>query len=89
YLDFCNNAVDRFDPYSPVTKTGGDNVYHFGLLGPTRINALRYAANALASQVLASGSDSRIGAVTWASDVIATLPPSSDPAVVGNFLDRM
>lgn len=87
---YCNAALDSPDPADPNNPADpGDGHYHFGLTGTSRLNALRFAANSLATQILNNGSNSRIGAITWASDVLNTLPLTADASVVGSFLDRM
>ncbi len=62
----------------------------FGLVGNTRINAVRYSANYLANQLLVdSSANNRIGAVRWDATLINQIPLTSDLSTVTNYIDTL
>ncbi|MFM9889315.1 MAG: vWA domain-containing protein [Rickettsiales bacterium] len=84
-IAYCNNAGDG----AGFDASSGSTQLHFGLQGATRLNALRSAAHSLANQLLNGGSGNRVGAISWASQFIDSVPLTSDFASVETFLDRM
>jgi Flp pilus assembly protein TadG len=76
---FCNltSASSKTDPFTT------------GLVGKSRLNALRYAANTFATHLLSKNSHSLVAAVNWSDGVIGTLPVTSDLPTITNYLNGM
>lgn len=67
--------------------TDPNNADLWGTFGPTRINALRYAANFIAQQILENNrNDSRIGTISWTDLLGRTSPLTNSYEEINAFL---
>ena len=83
---YCKNSViGKTDP-AVCTNLTKDST---GLIGHSRLNALRYAATTFAANLLAKNSHSLVGAVNWSDKVIGSLHTTSDLATITGYLNRM
>lgn len=64
--------------------------YDSGTYGPTRLNAMRYAADYIASALLSENrTDNRVGTISWNTNIVGTVPMTGNYAEVRRFLLRM
>jgi Flp pilus assembly protein TadG len=83
-VQYCNDFTIR------SMATTGYPPYGFGLIEPTRLNALRQAATTLSNQFLSvSTHGNRVGGVTWSTGLLNSQELTEDAGTMNQFIDNM
>jgi hypothetical protein len=88
----CDNAQDGGASES-IINDQSTTISYFGITngsGNTRLNALRFAADTIASKLLSSNTvGSQVGIVQWSDQIVSSVPFQTDYGTVHNTLMNM